>query len=267
MHHQLDDQATIGSQQITNQLKEQFHREKLIYESQIGELQHKLTTLDNETQKYRKMYMDIVNEKNNLHDTLKQQYDEEYQQKLANKLEITIADKLDEQRASLNEKFAQERMALITEYRKQIEQNMNDLKSTREQLLKAEKQYDQIRIDKASLELKTNRTESELKEKIVSLERNSKEKEDILKLELESTKSKLELMEKEKINLEETIERLRKEKDELIKKQSDLTEKLTNEVQKSLDSDKKLAELSASLKKKTWNLRNKKSSNKIRIIN
>ena len=135
------------------------------YEAQLGEFKLKLTNREHEIQKIKQMYMDVCSEKNNLQDAIKLQYDTEYEKKLKQRLDATLADKLEEQKAALTESWLTERSSLNDEHRRKCDIFLADLKQLREQLNTSEKQCDQIRLDKANLELRANRIETDLKEK------------------------------------------------------------------------------------------------------
>lgn len=235
------------------------------YEAQINDLNLKIANRENEVQKFREMYIEVCNDKNNLQDTLKQQLDEEYEAKIKQKLDLILANKLDEQKNSLNEKWSNERTSLIAEYRKQIDSNLSDLKACREKLIASEKFNDQLRLDKANCELKASRSESEFKEKISSLERNLKDSEEksnseisSLKNELEIFKLKLDTEEKktesalndlranhqqEKANFLENIDLLEKEKVELNKKLIEIVQLLNNKDSDLVELNKKEAQI------------------------
>lgn len=236
------------------------------YEAQINDLNLKIANRENEVQKFREMYIEVCNDKNNLHETLKQQYDEEYDAKIKQKLDLILANKLDEQKNSLNEKWCNERTSLIAEYRKQIDTNLSDLKVCREKLIASEKFNDQLRVDKANCELKASRSESEFKEKISNLERILKDSEEksnseinSLKNELEIFRLKLDTEEKKtesalndfKINQEEertkllvSIDRLEKEKVELRNKINEVEQLLKNKDLNLEALNKKMVQIS-----------------------
>ncbi|RNA43433.1 hypothetical protein BpHYR1_039728 [Brachionus plicatilis] len=229
------------------------------YEAQINDLNLKVANRENEVQKFREMYIEVCNDKNNLQDTLKQQYDEEYETKIKQKLDLLLANKLDEQKNCLNEKWSNERTSLIAEYRKQIDANLSDLKVCREKLITSEKFNDQLRLEKANCELKSSRSESELKEKISNLERSLKDSEEKLTSEISSLKNELEIYklkldteekktesaltdlrdgnEQEKAKLLEIIDKLEREK-------ADLYNKISETLQLLDTKDSNLGELS-----------------------
>ncbi|CAF0943496.1 unnamed protein product [Brachionus calyciflorus] len=242
------------------------------YESDINDLKIQLVNRDNEIQKFREMYLAVCNEKNNLQDSLKQQYDDEYEDKIKQRLDLILANKLDEQKNVLNEKWSQERTNLIGEYRKQIDSNLADLKSCREKLVASEKFNDHLRVEKANLELKSSRTESELKEKISQIERNSKDNEDTLKSEISSLKNEFEInkikmeaelkkvesnfnemrlnFEHEKIRLLDTVEKLTKEKDDISFRIEELSRNKNTDSEKYLEKEAKILKLEASIGEK-----------------
>ena len=150
--------ASIGQQQGGQQLINE-------YEAQLAELKLKLTNREHEVQKVREMYIEVCNDKNNLQDTLKLQYDSDYELKLKRQLEVAVEAKLDEQKSLLNEKALQERSALMDEHRKQLEAMQVDLKLTKDQLAQCDKQLDQLRLEKANLQVKFGRDEMDLKQK------------------------------------------------------------------------------------------------------
>jgi chromosome segregation ATPase len=145
------------------------------YEAQLGEFKLKLTNREHEIQKIKQMYMDVCSEKNNLQDSIKSQYDTEYEKKLKQRLDACLTDKLEEQKAVLTEHWQIERTSFNDEHRRKCDIFLADLKELREQLNTSEKQCDQIRLDKANLELKSNRIETDLKEKCNLLERTISE--------------------------------------------------------------------------------------------
>jgi hypothetical protein len=165
MHHS-------NNQEINNQQNQQIINE---YEAQLGELKLRLTNREHEIQKIREMYIDVCNDKNNLQDSMKLQYDTDYELKLKQRVQSTLNDKLEEQKNFLWEKWQTERTSLQDEYRRQCDSYLTELKQTKEQLVSIEKQCDQVRLEKVNVELKANRAESELKDKVLMLEKTVSE--------------------------------------------------------------------------------------------
>ena len=99
------------------------------------------------------------------------QYDAEYETKLRRQLEAAVADKLDEQRVRLTAKFADERVQLGDEYRRTCDSNAAEIKTLRDKLSAAERDYNALRLERAELEVRATRGENELKEKLLAAER------------------------------------------------------------------------------------------------
>jgi chromosome segregation ATPase len=127
-------------------------------------LRLKLTNRELELNKTRQMYMDVCNEKNNMQETLKMQYDIDYDMKLRRELDSTVSTKLDEQKSYLKETWLKERSMLADEYKRQIEKSLSDIKLLKDQCETYEKQCDQLRLEKCNAEMRVSRAESELNE-------------------------------------------------------------------------------------------------------
>jgi hypothetical protein len=146
---------------------------------------------------------------------LKVQYDSEYENKLKHQLDVALANKLDEQSSYLKEQFAVERSSLIDEYRRELDMNLAELKFLKEKQTCAEKQYDELRLEKANLEIKANRVETELKEKCLGLEKlllesGEKAKMEVFRAEKETNALRAEL---DSTNVKLTTHKLKLEND------------------------------------------------------
>ena len=252
-------------QLIIEKLHSELNVDQIIngYEAQLGELKLKLANREHEVQKMRDMYIEICNDKNNLQETLKAQYDEEYEIRLRQRLDAS----LDEQRALIRDKFERDRQGLIDEYRRQVDSCLNDTKTAKEQVNCIERQRDQLRVEKSGLELKLSRTETEFREKCTGLERALRDSE--MKLhekesEFFSLKAQIEeLNEEQKSTIQGMTRDFEAEKEELISKM----EKCGQERQMLKNEQKLLSEnldsASCKLNEVSIELENEKSNLKI----
>jgi hypothetical protein len=143
------------------------------------------------------MYIEVCNDKNNLQDTLKEQYDTEYEKKLKYQVEMAVSNKLDEQKNYLADKWSQERTVLIEDHRKKLEANITELKTLKEQMSDTQKVCEQLKQDKLNLQLKATQAESEFREKCLNLETTIKNNEENHKNEKSSLEMQLETLNKE----------------------------------------------------------------------
>jgi hypothetical protein len=175
----------LQNDQNQNLLLHQFEHEKQqlmnSYEAQLAEYKLKVTNKEHEIQKVREMYIEVCNDKNNLEDTLKIQFDKEYELKMKQQMDKILMNKLDEQKLELNEKFSQERFALISDYKIKLENLNQELQIYREKVIQLEKDLDSLKIEKTSLDLNFIKNESEMREKLLKTESDLKKKEDLLK--------------------------------------------------------------------------------------
>ena len=273
---QAQNQLALHNQQQQNQMILND------YEKQLTELKLTLTNKEGEINKMRNMYMEVCDDKNNLQDALKKEYDLEYEKKLKHQLEFAIEKRLEENTSDLTKKFSLEKSNLLDQYRKELELNIAEIKSLKESQTHSDKQCDQLRLEKANLEIKANRVETELKEKCLNLEKQilentEKSKSESFQLEKELTKIKAELeltknmlnnhnsklenditdlnktFENEKICLLSRIDDLTKEKEAFSLKESELNEKLRKN---SYEYESKLTEMNNLIKQKEIDLLN-----------
>jgi len=230
------------------------------------------------------MYIEVCNDKNNLQDTLKEQYDVDYEQKLKHQLEMAVSNKLNEQKNYLADKWSQERIVLIDDYKKKLDINVAELKALKEQMNETQKSCEQLKQEKTNLQVKSTQVEYDLKEKCVHLENaiknneeNFKNEKSFLCAELETLKKELDdarisfsdqkeqleykltqsekllvdlkcEYEREKQNFVNQIDTAIKEKDSLTSVNQDLKKKLELESAKKMENESlKVKELESKL--------------------
>ena len=206
------------------------------------------------------MYIEVCNEKNDLQDTLKVQYDAEYEKKLMHQVDKVVSSKLDEQQSYLSEKWSQERGILLDEYRKKLDANAGELKILRDQISELQEVCEKTKLEKANLQIKFNQIEAELKEKCLSLERSMQNNEGKHKSEIESSRAQTESLRKDLEN-----HRLAKEQLEHRLSQS---EKRLNDLQCEYESEKqKFVNLieASNREKKTLSLSNEEMSKRLEL--
>jgi chromosome segregation ATPase len=82
-------------------LNQKYHQ----VDAQLAELKVMLAKKDSELSRTKEMYVEVCEQKNNLQDTLKLQFDAEYEAKLKDKVENVISNRLEEQKIFLNAEF------------------------------------------------------------------------------------------------------------------------------------------------------------------
>ena len=235
--------AASSQEAIHMQLHQQQQQQQMIlneYEAQISELKLKLTNREHEVKKVGDMYKEVCNDKNNLHDTL----NAEYEKKLKQQLEACLVNKLDEQKSYLADKWGQERAAIMDECRRKLEASVGEVKSLREQLIDANKQCEQLKSEKASLQVRATQIETALNEKCLNLERTAAQSEqtvETVRKDFAEQKDRLERLlseseeragdlkrayEAEKQTLADLVEKSGREQESMLKINQELTQKM-----------------------------------------
>jgi hypothetical protein len=191
-------------------------------EAQILELKLKVTNKEHYIQKAREMYIEVYNDKNNLQDTLKVQYDREYDLKLKQQIESGLSLKLEEQKRYLTESWSQERTSLLDGNRKALEANLLEINNLREKINTAEKKCD-------DLNAKNQAIESALR---LNDEKSQNEKESS-EQQVKGIELKLERSERELIGLKREFESGKKRFSELFEANKAENEDLTNDSARS----------------------------------
>ena len=225
--------ASINQQQNNKQLMNE-------YDAQIAELKLKVTNREHELQKTREMYIEVCNDKNNLQDTLKVQYDEEYEKKMKTKVSMAVESELDQQNKLLNERWDREKSEIVNEQSRQIDVVRKELKEIQNQLALKQQEMGQIQVEKSNLEEEIRQKDlilgqlkikcSDLESNIAEVNRSHQAELDLKINEIEAQKSSMEAKltsERTEMNthissLEQTINKLESdinsEKLELSKK-------------------------------------------------
>jgi hypothetical protein len=180
------------------------------------------------------MYIEVCNDKNNLQDTLKEQYDTEYEKKLKHKVDLAVSNKLEEQKNYLTDKWSQERRVLMDDYKKKLDISIVELKSLKETLNETQKSCEQLKQEKTNLEIKSTKVESELEEKCMNLENAIKNNEENFRNDKTSHAFQLESLRKE---LDDARKSFNEQKEQL-EYQLAQSEKNFNDLKSEYDFEK-----------------------------